>query len=167
MKSNIKKFMYRIVIVSFILSFIINLKAETLEDMRLRYDKKYPNIKHISVKEYLQNPQSFVLVDVRPDNEQKISVIPNSTSYKIIEKNFKKYKNKKLLVYCTIGERSSKYAEKLFADGFANVTNLRGGVLSWAENGKLFIDPTGKKTKRVHVYGEKWNILPKEYKGVW
>jgi len=52
MKSKIKKFMFRIVIVSFILSFIINLKAETLENMRLRYDKKYQNIKHISVKEY-------------------------------------------------------------------------------------------------------------------
>jgi hypothetical protein len=44
--------------------------------------------------------------------------------------------------------------------------NLHGGVLAWALNGGSFVTPEGEPTRRVHVYGEPWDVLPPEYEAV-
>ena len=46
-----------------------------------------------------------------------------------------------------------------------HVENLRGGVLAWVFEGGRVYD-AGGETKRVHVYGKKWNYLPKGYEPV-
>ena len=129
-------------------------------------DKKYPDVKHITVKEYLRNPQNWIFVDVRPANERNISIIPGAITPREIEANPVLYRKKYLLMYCTVGDRSSKYTEKLLGKGFKNAANLRGGVLKWAQNGKKFVTPDGKETTKVNVYGKTWNLLPEGYKGV-
>ena len=147
--------------------FFTSKNAIVLEKMCKGYDKKFPEIKHVSVKNFLESPDKWVLVDVRPLNEREISMISGALTSEQIEQNPNLYKQKKLLIYCTVGERSSKYAIQLLSKGFKNVTNLRGGVLKWAESGRKFVTPEGKKTTKVHVYGKKWNLLPDGYTGVW
>ena len=145
---------------------IVEKNSEVLEAMCRKYDKKFSDVKHVTVKDYLRDSQKWILVDVRPENERKVSIIPGAINIERIEKNADFYKKKGLLLYCTVGERSSQYAEKLKKKGFANVANLRGGILKWAQNGQLFVTPDGKKTKKVHVYGKTWNLLPEGYEGV-
>jgi adenylyltransferase/sulfurtransferase len=47
-------------------------------------------------------------------------------------------KGRPILVHCKSGARSAKAAEALVAAGYADVTNLEGGVLGWARE----IDPS-------------------------
>jgi len=46
-----------------------------------------------------------------------------------------------------------------------DIYNLKGGLLAWLlEGGKVY--DTNGETKRVHVYGKKWNYLPRGYEPV-
>jgi rhodanese-related sulfurtransferase len=47
-------------------------------------------------------------------------------------------KNKKIIVHCQMGGRSSRATAYLLDQGFKNVFNLRGGIQAWA----LEIDPS-------------------------
>ena len=47
-------------------------------------------------------------------------------------------KDREIVVHCKSGARSQKAAQLLKSAGFANVENLAGGILAWADK----IDPT-------------------------
>jgi len=44
--------------------------------------------------------------------------------------------------------------------------NLRGGLLAWVHDGGKVYDRNGE-TRRIHVYGRKWDLGPKDYEAVW
>jgi sodium/bile acid cotransporter 7 len=44
--------------------------------------------------------------------------------------------------------------------------NLRGGLLAWVHAGGKVYDANGE-TRRIHVYGRKWNLAPNGYDAVW
>lgn len=67
-------------------------------------------------------------------------------------------KHAEVIVYCSIGYRSEKVAEKLEAAGFTNVKNLYGGIFEWSNAGKQVVDSTGAKTNKVHGYSRTWGI---------
>ncbi len=141
--------------------------ARQVETMAKQYDKKYSTVKHVTVATYLKNRKKWVLVDIRPAKERKVSMIPGAITVKQLESNLALYKHRPILLYCTIGERSSVYALRLNAQGWENVANLRGGVLAWAQANRKFVTSDNKKTRKVHVYGSAWNLLPVNYTGVW
>jgi rhodanese-related sulfurtransferase len=63
-----------------------------------------------------------------------------------------------LIVYCSIGVRSERIAEKLRTAGFRNVSNLYGGIFEWVNHGRPVVDAAGRPTLRVHAYGRAWGI---------
>ncbi len=142
-------------------------KEQMLEMYQAYKSKSFPNIPDISVEEYLKlkKEEKVVLVDVREPREQEVSMIPGAITKKEFEKDIKKYKNNIIVLYCTIGYRSGLYTQKLVKKNY-KVMNLIGSVLAWAHAGQPFIGPKGE-TRRVHVYGKKWNLLPRGYEGVW
>ena len=79
-------------------------------------------------------------------------------------------KGKRVVVYCTIGQRSGEYAQQLKAKDVP-VQNLEGGILAWTHaGGTLFRDSSGVKvkTKKVHVFDasmQKWIAV--DYEAVW
>lgn len=125
--------------------------------------KKYPNVPVVDEK-YVLERQNLILVDVREEHETKISMIPNAITMKEFEANKANYRHHEVVTYCTIGVRSTQYAKKLSADGFTAL-NLKGGVLAWAHADMGFVSKNGA-TKTVHVYSKAWNLLPKNYTGV-
>ena len=44
-------------------------------------------------------------------------------------------KTKPIFVYCRVGGRSAKAADKLSQMGFKEVYNLEGGIIQWTESG--------------------------------
>ncbi len=112
------------------------------------------------------NPSEFVLVDVRSKKEQQTSMIPGAIPLKEFEASMGKYKGKKVITYCTIGYRSSRYSKTLFKKGF-RVFNLKGSLLGWVSSGGDLVNKAGLSTKKVHVYSSKWNLLPSGFEGVW
>ncbi|MBU0695313.1 MAG: rhodanese-like domain-containing protein, partial [Bacteroidetes bacterium] len=61
-----------------------------------------------------------------------------------------------VVVYCSVGYRSEKIAEKLIHDGYKNVFNLYGGIFEWGNEGNPIYKDNGIQTTEIHTYNKKW-----------
>ena len=85
--------------------------------------------------EKLLSNHNYIFIDVRTKQEHDTGHIPNSTHISIesLESRIdeiEKYKEKKIVVYCRSGNRSSKGTKILIKYGF-EAMNLSGGMLQW------------------------------------
>lgn len=93
------------------------------------------------LKRMYDNKEDFIIVDARNDYESKIGKFRNAMVPKIktfrgfpkIIKNLKQYKTKKIVLYCTGGVRCEKASALLIKEGFWDVNQLDGGILSYIE----------------------------------
>jgi rhodanese-related sulfurtransferase len=129
--------------------------------------ESFPDIPDISVEELLkfQKKENVILVDVRNPEEWTISMLPGAITKETFMDNIHHYKEYMIIPYCTIGYRSGLFTKEISKTKL-NSKNLRGGVLTWAHAKQKFVNTDGDSQK-VHVYGEKWNLLPKGYKAIW
>jgi len=102
--------------------------------------------------------------DVRDENDQQVSMRPVAVTEKQFLTDPGQYRDRTLIGYCTISYRSGKLAERLKARGIV-LLNLKGGLLAWVHAGGKVYDQSGE-TKRIHVYGRKWNLGPKDYEAL-
>ncbi|TWU47050.1 rhodanese-like domain-containing protein [Rubripirellula reticaptiva] len=107
---------------------------------------------------------SFVVVDVRSDAEQRVSVIPGAITKAQYEKDTNLYADRLVIPYCTIGGRSGAYA-KLLAGKGVKVKNYKGSILKWVDAGHPLVTLDGKPTNRVHTYSDRYRI-PATYEQV-
>lgn len=112
-----------------------------------------------------QRETRLAIVDVRTPQEQAVSMIPGAITQAEFERRKHEFRDAPVVAYCTLGYRSGKYAAKLRAEGF-DALNLRGAILAWTHAGEPLVDAQGA-TRRVHVYGRKWNLVASGYEGVW
>ena len=110
------------------------------------YQKGYilANFEHLDPKEAYnlmkKEKKNVVILDVRTPQEVKTDgKIPNSILIPLQElakkvDTLKKYKDKKILIYCRSGNRSVAAARILSSLGF-NVYNIKGGINAWKEAG--------------------------------
>ena len=66
-----------------------------------------------------------------------------------------------VVVYCSVGLRSSRLASRLLARGVEGVFNLEGSVFRWANEGRPLVRGTETATT-VHPYDDEWGALLKE-----
>src|ERR1700744_5324237 len=100
-------------------------------------------MKEISVqelKEKIDNNEDFQLIDVREDFEYETSniggvLIPLGG---ILIEADKISKEKPVVIMCRSGKRSAAAIMQLEQLGYTNLSNLKGGILAWAED----IDPS-------------------------
>lgn len=64
-----------------------------------------------------------------------------------------------VVVYCSVGYRSSAFAQRMQAAGFTRVSNLEGSIFRWVREGRPLIDSQGQSTDRVHPFGSPWDFL--------
>jgi len=112
-----------------------------------------------------QKRERLAIVDVREPHERAVSMIPGAMSRTEFETRKDEFRDVPIVAYCTLGFRSGKYAAKLRDEGF-DAYNLRGAILAWTHTGQPLVDAEGE-TRRVHVYGRKWNLVASGYEGVW
>ncbi|MGI9628582.1 MAG: rhodanese-like domain-containing protein, partial [Longimicrobiales bacterium] len=117
------------------------------------------------LQEVMSRPESLVLIDVRSPEERAVSMIPGAISVEEFERNPEDGSDKLVVVYCTIGVRSSQYAQAMAGKG-VNVVNLEGSILGWSYHGGPLVQG-GEATKRLHVYGPSWDIAAEGYETVW
>jgi rhodanese-related sulfurtransferase len=141
-------------------------KQQQIEKMYEGYHREFPKVKSITAAQLQQWQQSqpIILVDVRTPQERRVSIIPNAITKEEFEKNLARYRNPKIVVYCTIGYRSGKYAQKLSKN--LQIFNLEGGILAWSHIGGKLTDERGA-TIRIHVFGNRWQLAPHNYQSVW
>ncbi|GCC51537.1 rhodanese-like domain-containing protein [Chryseotalea sanaruensis] len=119
------------------------------------------SVNEISVDE-LAKLKDVVLLDAREEAEYKVSHLLNARYVGYDNFNMDSVKNIDkqaiVIVYCSVGYRSEKIAEKLKSAGFANVSNLYGGIFEWVNQGNQLVDSDEKKTNNVHAYNKTWGI---------
>ena len=97
------------------------------------------------VKQKLDGPDNFTLVDVREPSEYDICRIDGSTLIPLGEIEDMKPKNlttisksDQIILHCKAGVRSLKAAKALKQMGFEDVKSMAGGIEAWSER----IDPS-------------------------
>ena len=96
----------------------------------------------------VKNEEDVLIVDVRSDYEHNVGKFKNAISFDI--QNFRdfpdkveeleKYKDKKIITYCTGGIKCEKASAYLLEKGFKNVYQLHGGIIKYGieEGGEDF-----------------------------
>jgi sodium/bile acid cotransporter 7 len=142
-------------------------KRAKIEAMYQSYKKDFPEVQDIEPAEAMRllKEGKALFIDVREEREQQVSMLPGAVTEKQFLKDPGRYRDRTLIAYCTISYRSGKLAERLKARGIA-LFNLKGGLLAWVHAGGKVYDQNGE-TRRIHVYGRKWNLGPKDYEAVW
>ena len=103
----------------------------------LIYNRVLSNVPSISSEESQKviSDNNYRFLDVRTDGEYSDGHIPNSIHIPFQEiksriSEIEKIKDKKIIVYCRSGARSSMASKTLLKEGF-DVSNLTGGIMSW------------------------------------
>lgn len=144
-------------------------RRERIESMYSDYKKgSFPGVIDVEPRLAMDLAKrgSVVFVDVRAPEEQRVSMIPGAVTDAHFLKNVEKYKDDIIIGYCTISYRSGEFARKLREERGITIYNLRGGLLAWAHDGGKVVDQKGE-TKRIHVYGRKWNLSPTGFESLW
>ncbi len=135
---------------------------ESLEKLLNQYNSH--SIPYISVENLRMNSVKGkgIILDAREKAEFNISHIPsaryvgyNSFSLDAALTEIPE-KDSPIIVYCSIGIRSEKIAEKLKKAGFIHVKNLYGGIFEWKNKGFPTVDSTGAETENIHAYSKEW-----------
>jgi rhodanese-related sulfurtransferase len=141
---------------------------ERIAEMYEGYHQEFPEVTAIEADELaerLAGTEPPVLVDVRTDEEREVSIIPGAISRQEFETRRGELDGREVVTYCTIGYRSGLYADELRRQGW-EVANLRGSILAWTHAGGE-LEAGGEPTRRLHVYGRRWDLAADGFETVW
>ncbi len=139
---------------------------ETLDLVR----DDFPSVNHISTEELaamLDGQQDFALLDTREREEYSVSHIEGAELAEDVGDALKaledRDRNDLVVVYCSVGYRSSKIAERLMRRGFTNVVNLEGSLFKWANEDRPVYSGS-REVSKVHPYDRSWGrLLDRKY----
>jgi rhodanese-related sulfurtransferase len=94
-----------------------------------------PQLAHLMASE----PGAVTLVDVRTPAEVTQGVLPNAESVPmhLVPLRMDEWRNSqnRIVFYCRTGARSGQVCVYLQRQGITGVTNLRGGIVDWYQQG--------------------------------
>lgn len=103
---------------------------------------------------------SIIYLDAREIVEYNTSKIPKALWVGYNDFNLARVekidKNQNIIVYCSVGYRSEKIAEKLKMDGFTHVSNMVGGLFEWVNYNKKVVDSKNNQTTNIHAFDQEW-----------
>lgn len=136
---------------------------------------RYPDVPRRGVAELMAGHgatgQASLVVDVRPAREWRVSLLPGAVQSEravdivaLIDAD----PERELVLYCSVGERSSRLARKVLGRRpGAKVFDLEGGLFAWAVAGGPLVTPEGVPTRLVHPYNDAWGrLLPEDRRAI-
>lgn len=103
-----------------------------------------------------------LLIDVRQRGEYDVSHLPgavHAASPGDIRALIREVPPERdVVLYCSVGVRSSEAVDRLMAGGRTNVYNLRGSMFQWANDGHPVMS-NGLPAGVVHPYNREWGRL--------
>lgn len=141
-KLNILKYMSKLVLLNILFLFF---SCQNISNI------SFKNIDIVNLPQ-ASYPDEFIVLDVRTNQERANGFLANSTHIDFYDEAFLDKlnlldKTKPIYIYCMVGGRSSKAANKILKAGFNEVYNLNGGFLKWSNNNLLIEIP--EKTNEV------------------
>ncbi len=131
------------------------------------------NIRTVDVDDIKSDTTDYALLDAREYEEYKISHIEGAEWIGYDNPQFRLLnhipKDQKIYIYCSVGYRSDKLAQKLVKKGYNNVYNVYGSIFEWANRGYPLQDINGESTQKVHTYNRKWSkwVKNEDVEKVW
>lgn len=123
---------------------------------------KFPSVRQIKTKdlgEWLQDTRrvSPLIFDVRSEEEYAVSHLRGAVraDASIIQRLAEADKHRPMVLYCSVGYRSSALAMRLSREGFTQVFNLEGSIFQWAKEHRELCRGE-QQVQEVHPYGRKW-----------
>lgn len=128
------------------------------------------SVSEINVVDAAKLGPKTIFLDAREPNEYSIShlkgAVPVGYDHFQMANVSHLPKDTPIVVYCSVGYRSEKIAEKLKAAGYTKVSNLYGGIFEWVNQKNTVYDTDGE-TQRVHAYDRTWGIWLRRGKKVY
>lgn len=134
---------------------------------------RYSGVAHVTTEQLLElqskHKDKLLLLDVREHNEHRVSHIssslqvpPDMTAAAFADKFRSILKDKTIVVYCSVGVRSSVLADRIASLQeqleITAVYNLKGGIFNW-HNKRLPLINASSTTDFVHPYSSFWSYL--------
>ena len=135
---------------------------------------KFPGVVQLStdaLQAWLDRPQGStqakrpILLDVREKEEYAVSHLEGAllaTSEKDALQALEGVdSDQPVVLYCSVGYRSSELADFLQKRGFEKIYNLEGSIFAWANEGRA-VYRGGERVDEVHPYDRVWGKLLKK-----
>jgi len=140
--------------------------ADGLTSVQADIVSDYKTVSQISPDAFLKlDPADTILLDIRDPEEFAVSRLPGaiwvnpSASAETALLQMGDVRGKKIIVYCSVGRRSSIFAEReqaqLLEMGATSVANLEKGIFGWHNEERDLVDANGE-TDAVHPYDAVW-----------
>ncbi len=116
-----------------------------------------------------QGATEVTVLDVRSAREFAVSHIPGARHFDGPASQFQVPKQGTVVLYCSVGYRSSDMAAQLgklhasahTGQGHVRFVNLKGSLFRWALENRPLVDSQGHATHKVHGYNATWaKLLP-------
>jgi len=127
-------------------------------------DQQFPDVPSLATDQlarWLVNEQpSPILIDVRDEAEYAVSHLPGARHLPTLEaiRQADISPTSTLVLYCSVGYRSARLADKLQAAGYPHVFNLEGSIFEWHNQGRSLV--AGQQpVDQVHPYNRLWGLL--------
>ena len=132
---------------------------------------KFPTVAHIStdtlqswLDESLQR-ENLLLFDVREPEEYAVSHLQGARLASSKDEALKALQgvssDQRIVLYCSVGYRSSELAQFLMKKGYKDVYNLEGSIFAWANEGRP-VHRGKERVQVVHPYDKTWGRLLKK-----
>jgi rhodanese-related sulfurtransferase len=169
---------YRVVLGSAVLTLLLFLWVRNLQIPIHVNDKAYDlflstllshSVPEVSVDQIASG--TFRVLDARAYREFSVSHIEGATwvGYENFDVGRLTGIDKQALVavYCSVGYRSERIAEKLRQQGYPQVVNVYGGIFEWVNTGHPVVTGDDTETDAVHAYSKAWGIWLKRGKHIY
>jgi rhodanese-related sulfurtransferase len=140
-----------------------------LRDLTKSIERDYASVASISREDFIRfkTRSDIIIFDVREEAEFNVSHVPGAvhippktTAKELALKFGNNLPGKTVVVYCSVGIRSSKFAQRLDTEvrrlGGNGIVNLRGGVFGWHNCAMPFV-ASHSPTDSVHGYNRSWS----------
>ena len=153
---------YCLILFCLISSHLVKAQIKNSEFKQVLDSLYNPQIPLISIGDFLDfNKHNLYVLDTREEQEFNVSHLKNSRNVGYFWFDMRKVYDipydATVVLYCSVGIRSEKIAEKLIAAGYKNVLNLYGGIFEWVNQGHPVYTKTGVQTSEIHTYNENWS----------
>jgi rhodanese-related sulfurtransferase len=105
------------------------------------------------------NMSDAIILDAREKEEYNISRLKDAIWVGYNDFNISRVdtidRSSEIIVYCSVGYRSSEIVIELHKAGFLNVKNLYGGIFRWANKGYPIFN-NSSQTKKIHIHSNDW-----------
>jgi len=140
--------------------------AESLDALQADIVSDFKTVEQLSAKDFLAlDPAKTLLLDIREPEEYAVSRLPGAiwvnpkSNAKSALLQIGDVRDKQIIVYCSVGVRSSLFAKRTQAElramGASSVSNLEQGIFGWHNAKRALVDASGE-TDAVHPYDENW-----------